>query len=552
MVEKNNRTLIENNNEINVGVVKLINEDKNGKITINKELLISINYFIACLGTPGSGKSTFASNYYKKLYNVKNDYFEISKSHKSFTEGIWMISDKERRKIPKYIFKDMLDVEGFKIQEKKSWKYINVIAFLATDLLILNNDRRLDDVGSILQIIENCLKEMKRMNIPIILQVIYIQIKDIENSPSKEELSQMFKIDMNIFIGIKFQYIKLPRIHKPSKELLKYSDYKKCFEDILDLLNKPNNCNAVTSLIKYIDSFNKVINDETYFNSQAIIKDIENNFYGLYNIKENELKGKLLKQSDNLKKLDNLNETFEDFINKQNLNFEFEIKNEELYYYGSSQDYDDIYENLRKNRSFKVDAKDLFLDFYNTEKKRLELQEKKRIEEEKKLKEEEEIKRKKQLKIIVDEFIRKKQEINNYFASLKFYQTIDKEMDLKLQIDTDQIDYKSEREKEIEEFFMEKVKKKEKEWEDQIQRAKWKTPVQAYGDMECVNGHKFSSDNIHCNLCKKGDLFWVDSDTRYVICRGCNKVFKLSEPLKCNICGADVKSKVNWIEGYKP
>ena len=66
MVEKNNTTLIENNNEINVGVVKLINEDKNGKITINKELLISINYFIACLGTPGSGKSTFASNYYKK------------------------------------------------------------------------------------------------------------------------------------------------------------------------------------------------------------------------------------------------------------------------------------------------------------------------------------------------------------------------------------------------------------------------------------------------------------------------------------------------------
>ena len=39
-----------------------------------------------------------------------------------------MISDEERKKIPKYIYKDILDVEGFKVDDSKSWKYVMIIA----------------------------------------------------------------------------------------------------------------------------------------------------------------------------------------------------------------------------------------------------------------------------------------------------------------------------------------------------------------------------------------------------------------------------------------
>ena len=125
-------------------------------------------------------------------------------------------------------------------------------------------------------------------------------------------------------------------------------------------------------------------------------------------------------------------------------------------------------------------------------------------------------------------------------------------MDLKLQIDTDQIDYKSEREKEIEEFFMEKVKKKEKEWEDQIQRAKWKIPVQVYGEIECINGHKYSNALCGCGYCNKDYVFWVDSHERFVICRGCNKVYKISDKIICGKCGVEIKTKIKSIEEYKP
>ena len=88
--------LIDNNVEKNIGIIELTNK-VNDKITIKKELLKDINSFIACLGQPGTGKSTFGSNYYKKLYRVKNDYFESSDSIETFTKGIWMISAEEEK-----------------------------------------------------------------------------------------------------------------------------------------------------------------------------------------------------------------------------------------------------------------------------------------------------------------------------------------------------------------------------------------------------------------------------------------------------------------------
>ena len=84
----------------NIGIVQLLEEVGNNKLKIRKNLLKCVNSFIACLGPPGLGKSTFCSNYYKSLFNVKYDYFESSDEDLTFTKGIWIISDQERRKIP--------------------------------------------------------------------------------------------------------------------------------------------------------------------------------------------------------------------------------------------------------------------------------------------------------------------------------------------------------------------------------------------------------------------------------------------------------------------
>ena len=101
-------------------------EFQDNKVKIKKEMLQNVNSFIACIaciGPPGAGKSTFCSNYYKILYNVKYDYFKSSRQDETFTKGIWIINDNERRKIPIMINKDILDVEGFQVDDVKCWKY---------------------------------------------------------------------------------------------------------------------------------------------------------------------------------------------------------------------------------------------------------------------------------------------------------------------------------------------------------------------------------------------------------------------------------------------
>lgn len=180
---------IDNNIEKDKGIVQLIKENEKGEIEIKKELLKSVNSFIACIGSPGTGKSTFSSNYYKILYNVKNDYFESSNNYITFTKGIWMISEEERRKIPKYIEKDILDVEGFEIDKSKSWKYIMVIALLSNDLIILNRNQRYDEVQKVIKIIQIGLKKMQEKNIPRILKRIYIQTTIINPQPIEELLN---------------------------------------------------------------------------------------------------------------------------------------------------------------------------------------------------------------------------------------------------------------------------------------------------------------------------------------------------------------------------
>ena len=174
-----NKNLIDNNIEKNKGIVELTSK-VNDTIKIKKDLLKNINSFISCIGQPGVGKSTFGSNYYKKLYNVKNDYFESSDGIETFTKGIWMISDEERRKIPEYINRDFLDVEGFQVDDSISWKYVMAIGFLSTDLIILNNKPRYDEVKKMIKIIEKSLKKMQQMNIPrIIKQYIYKLLENL-------------------------------------------------------------------------------------------------------------------------------------------------------------------------------------------------------------------------------------------------------------------------------------------------------------------------------------------------------------------------------------
>ena len=180
------------------------------------------------------------------------------------------------------------------------------------------------------------------------------------------------------------------------------------------------------------------------FDNRTILKDIEIDFNEVYDNYEEHLKKELIQQKPYLKKLENLKETFDDFIKKQNnLTFKFEIKNEDFTFYGSIKAYDNFYEALKKNKTFKIEPKDIFFDLYEIEKLQLESKEDKSKEE------------------INNAFIKKQIEINNYFFYIKILSGYLR-YGFKIKKSTDHTAYKLEKEMSCKIIFLTKKRKKER------------------------------------------------------------------------------------------
>ena len=121
----------------------LIDLNRNiNEIYLRKELFKNKNGFIACIGKPGEGKSSLCSAYYKIFYGINKEIFNISESWSCFTKGLWIIKESIRQSIKENIIKDIIDVEGFQVDDLSTWKYIMIVVFIATDIIIVNRTNR--------------------------------------------------------------------------------------------------------------------------------------------------------------------------------------------------------------------------------------------------------------------------------------------------------------------------------------------------------------------------------------------------------------------------
>ena len=158
------------------------------EIYLQKGLFRQIDGFIACIGKPRQGKSSLCSAYYKIFYGIDKEIFSISNSSLSFTKGLWILKESIRQTIEKNIIKDIIDVEGFQVDDLSTWKYIMIAAFIATDIIIVNKGCRMDDVRKILSITWNSLDKMNKLGLPKILKNIWIQVDDEEFLNNFEEI----------------------------------------------------------------------------------------------------------------------------------------------------------------------------------------------------------------------------------------------------------------------------------------------------------------------------------------------------------------------------
>ena len=424
-------------------VESLIDLNRNiNEIYLQKGLFRQIDGFIACIGRPGQGKSSLCSAYYKIFYGIEKEIFSISNSTLSFTKGLWILKESIRQSIEQNIIKDIIDVEGFQVDDLSTWKYIMIVAFIATDIIIVNKGCRMDEVKKILSITWNSLDKMKKLGLPKILKNIWIQMDDEEKIPQFEEIlisidnsSEKWKekgIKLNLFY---IEEVSKKDLKKVKGNILEVEDYleqaKTAFEQILNLPKYE----SVAALLSHIDNFNNTMNGKDTFNMDNIKEAIENDFKSSFAIVKNRKETQLLKDfSDKLTPPKTSNESFEDFINRQNIDLSFEKDKvtEKFSFYNSSPQFDEIYNKLMEGKEFKADP-NIFKDQYDGLIEKVKLEEKKKKDEEelaklkldaeeKKKKEKENIKKDEERSDIYNKFEKKKIEINNYFNQLKFYE----------------------------------------------------------------------------------------------------------------------------------
>ena len=343
-------------------------------------------------------------------------------------------------------------------------------------------------------------------------------------------------------------------------------------KEVFVLIQKENKGESVSSFTNKIDDFNKALSGKEVFDINHIKgelkKDVDNYYLIIKNKKERELMNEY--KLENFERPNNSSESFEEFIKRNNkINFSFEKKEviEKLTFYGSSNEFNKIYDQLLEQKEYKADSS-IFKEYYDTLIEREKVKEKKERELEKIRQEEldnqererkmrEEIKKSEKRANALNDFEKAKERIREYYLNLKFYDDIESYSSFKYDINGD-YDYniKNDYNKQLREFYKEKEREKRKDWDQKIERSKFKTAVQCIGDMECENGCKYSDDGVGCGRCRdkvkyeERLLYWVDGDTHYAICKNCLYVRKMKEDISCT-CGAKCKCKVKMTTGYR-
>lgn len=517
--------------------------DKNAHL--KKETIQYVNQAIGVLGPPGAGKSSLCCAYYKFLFSFDNKHFEMSTSGVSFTKGIWILKESERRKIKGNIDRDILDVEGFQVDDIKSWKYVMIISFICSEIIILNRNTRLDDTKKVLNITKNSLKKMQDSNIPKILKTIYIQIDDEDEIGSFNNKLKEIGFEPNSIEGVTIKPLYIPTFDKKTlkknkNNILEVEDYKTDVTNSLQkLLNEKSTFQSISTFIKYVDNLNMALDGKMNFDEQGIVKDLEEEYNNCYLCWESKKKSELLKK--NFSSVNDINENFDSYIQRQNLDLSFQENLNELTFYGSSDNFDNYYKSFGSKKSFKVD-KSIFKNIYDSK-----INEKK-IEDHKKGTEDQ-----KELSRIEEYFEKQKSEINRYFGNLKFYDNIDDKYSrcrMNISVTSKFENKKKEFLNELYKYFDNKKNEKNQSWKNQISRAKWRAVCQCEGELKCENGHTLNNKPIGCSGDCEGTLYWVDGPSHYCICNKCEKISIISYVV-CGGktgCGARAKCKPKFTD----
>jgi len=291
---------------------------------------------------------------------------------------------------------------------------------------------------------------MKESNIPKILKKIYIQLDDKDDIPKFNVLLKGIGYTPDAIPTITIMPLYLPSFEKSTlkkynKNILNIPEYLENLENVFKELTSVQNEQSISTFINYIDNLNIALDGKMNFDAQGIIKDLENEYGVCYETWYNKKKNELLKLE--LSDIEDIDETFDSYIDRQNLDFSFDENLKELTFYGSSDQFDKYYKSFGQNKDFKV-SKDIFYDIYENKKSERKIEINKLGNE-----------REKKLGELESYFIKIRKKINTYFGNLEFYDDIDSKYEhCNMDISTDLDDEKDDFLRKLYDYYDKKVK----------------------------------------------------------------------------------------------
>lgn len=98
---------------------------------VDKDLIDHKRHLVAVVGPPGAGKSTLCNTLYHIAFGAQQTFFEPSANPTSFTKGLWLLSHAARKMLPVDVRWEVVDMEGFQVDQMSSWKMAMVLCVLA-------------------------------------------------------------------------------------------------------------------------------------------------------------------------------------------------------------------------------------------------------------------------------------------------------------------------------------------------------------------------------------------------------------------------------------
>ena len=366
--------------------------------------------------------------------------------------------------------------------------YITIVTFILTDIVIVNRGTHMDDTKKILNIIWNSLEKMNKLGLPRILKTILIQATNKKGLNTFNSDMQNIGISLENWNekGIKIRPLKIAILSEDELEdandnILNVEKYIKNVKEVFALIQEENKGESMSlSLIR--------LNGKEVFDINQIkgkSKKVVDNYYLIIkNKKERELMNEY--KLENFEHPNNSSKSFVQFMKRNNkINFSFGKKEviDKHKIFRSSNEFNKIYDQLLEQKDYKTESS-IFKEYYDTLIEREKVKEKKEREPEK-IKQEELDKEntwinKKNEKRInpLGDFEKAKERIIEYHLKLKFYDEIESYSSFKYDINrVYDYDIKNDYNNQLREFYKGKEREKKRNWDEKIERSKFKAAV---------------------------------------------------------------------------